>query len=787
MAEPDDPEGPSGPPADAPEPGAGEPSTTPEASGPETPAERAEAEPEAVAPPPFDDAAPEPPPVAPAASPPVRELPSQFFKAAGDPPEPEPEPETTAWGKAKADALARYQRFKAWADPRFHKLSGDARMLGAEILRRARKVRTPKSLRELAIWSGWGAGAVLAVLIGFFVWVTWDLPSTDDLWHARSGQSITFLDRNGTPILREGAQNAPPVDLASLPPYVPQAFISVEDRRFYQHFGVDFSGLIRASATNLRAGHVVQGGSTLTQQLAKNLFLTNERSWRRKAQEAALAIWLETKFTKDEILALYLSRVYFGAGAYGIQAASERYFDRPARQLTLLQSAMLAGLVKAPSRLNPTRQDMAAARARAEVVLADMVEQGFISDSERQAALRDQLVVSAKNPAGVLSYYRDWIDPLLNQVIGTQRDAFVVETTLDINDQRAAVDAVQSVLNENGQAMNASQASLIAMDEDGGVRSLVGGRDYEQSQFNRAVQARRQPGSSFKFFIYLAAMENGLTPWSIRDDAPITIAGWTPGNYHDEYHGAVPLLQAFAMSYNMVAIRVAHEVGQPKVIEVAQRLGVKSPLHNYNSLALGAQEVTLLEMTQAYGAMANGGFRVEAHGIARIRRAESDEVMWSWRPQNRDHVIQDRERHLMDFMMSRVVQAGTGTRARIDGREIGAKTGTGNDYRDAWFVGFVPGFTGGVWVGNDNFTTMNRVTGGTLPAEIWRRYMTVALRDVPVRPLEMPTAEEFNVAGGEKPQAGAIAVSGAPLGAPSETPPPAADDRDHSLDFGPEG
>ncbi|HVY86647.1 MAG TPA: PBP1A family penicillin-binding protein [Caulobacterales bacterium] len=779
MAEPDDPEGPQEPPEAAPEPGAEpprpvEPETTPVARA-ETPAE----------PPGAPGPAP-PEPFAPPEPPPLRDLPSQYFKAAGDPDEPPPEPDTSFWGQTKARAQAEYERAKIWAAPRLHKFSGDARAFGLELWRRIRGVRTPKTLREAAIWGGYVAGGLLAVIIGFFVWVTWDLPSTDDLWHARSGQSITFLDRNGQVILREGAQNAPPVDLASLPPYVPQAFIAVEDRRFYHHFGVDFGGLIRASATNLRAGHVVQGGSTLTQQLAKNLFLTNERSWRRKAQEAALAVWLETKFTKDEILALYLSRVYFGAGAYGIQAASERYFDRPARQLTLLQAAMLAGLVKAPSRLNPTRQDMDAARTRAEVVLQDMVEQGFISDAERRAALQDQLVVSAKNPAGVLSYYRDWIDPLLNQVIGTQRDAFIVDTTLDINDQRAAVDAVQSVLNEQGQQMNASQASLIAMDDEGGVRSMVGGRDYEQSQFNRAVQARRQPGSSFKFFIYLAAMEQGLTPWSIREDAPISIDGWTPGNYEDEYHGQVPLVQAFAMSYNMVAIRVAHEIGQQHVIDVAQRLGVRSPLHNYNSLALGAQEVTLLEMTQAYAAMASEGYRVEAHGIARIRRAESDEVMWSWRPQQRDRVIQDRELHLMDFMMSRVVQAGTGTHAQIPGREIGAKTGTGNDYRDAWFVGFVPGFAGGVWVGNDNFSEMRRVTGGSLPAEIWRRYMTVALRDVPVRPLQMPTPEEFNVAGSEKPQSGTIAVVGAPLGAPTETPPPASNE-DHSLDFGPEG
>jgi len=736
-------------------------------------------------PPPQPAAQPAPPPDQ--ANRDAPQLPPNYFKAAGDPDEPPPEPDTSFFGRTKAVLKARYERVRAYATPKLHKFAGDARAFGAAALRRLKRIRAPRSLREAAIWSGWAAGGFIAILIAFFVYVTWDLPSTDDLWHARNGQSITFLDRNGVPILREGAQNAPPVELASLPPYVPQAFIAVEDRRFYHHFGVDFSGLLRAGAENLRAGHVVQGGSTLTQQLAKNLFLTNERSWRRKAQEACLAIWLETKFTKDEILALYLSRVYFGAGAYGIQAAAERYFDRPASQLTLLQAAMLAGLVKAPSRLNPTRQDIDAARARAEVVLQDMVEQGFISDAERQAALHDQLVVSARNPAGVLSYYRDWIDPLLNQVIGTQRDAFIVETTLDITDQRAAADAVTSVLTESGQSMNAGQAALVAMDADGGVRSMVGGRDYDQSQFNRVTQAHRQPGSSFKFFIYLAAMEQGLTPWSVRVDAPIDIGGWTPENYEKEYMGPVPLVTAFALSLNTVAIRVAHEIGGQHVIEVAQRLGVRSPLHNYDSLALGAQEVTLMEMTQAYGSMANAGYNLEAHGITRIKRAESDEVMWSWRPVQHQQVIADRQRHLMDFMMQRVVQAGTGTRAQIPGRDIGAKTGTGNDYRDAWFIGFVPGFVGGVWVGNDNFTSMKRVVGGSLPAEIWRRYMTVALRNVPTHPLDMPSPDDMIALVPDHPQGGSVAIVGAPLGPTNQQQQQPQDNSDHSLDFGPEG
>ncbi len=717
------------------------------------------------------------------------QLPSNYFQEKAS----EPPPETASLiNRARARLGAAYRGTRAWTQPRLVAFTGSARAFGGEILSRLRRMRPPRTMREAAIWSGWAAGGVLAVIVGFFVYVTWDMPSTDDVWEARQAQSITFLDRNGHVILREGAQNAPPVDLASLPPYVAQAFIAIEDRRFYNHWGVDVSGMMRAAAENLRSGRVVQGGSTMTQQLAKNLFLTNERSWRRKFQEMALAVWLEGRFSKDEILALYLSRVYFGAGAYGVEAAAERYFDRPARELTLLQSAMLAGLVKAPSRLNPARQDIAAARDRAELVLANMVQEGFISDAERHAAMQEELVISRRNPAGVLGYYRDWVDPLLNEVIGAQRDDFIIETTLDLAAQRAAAEAVEEVLAEQGEDRRAGQGAALVLDDTGGVRAMVGGRDYDVSQFNRVTQARRQPGSSFKFFIYLAAMENGLTPWSIREDAPITISiegqpDWTPGNYTHEYHGAVSLASAFSNSFNMVAIRVANEVGGDNVIDVARRLGVQSPLHNYHSLALGAQEVTLLEMTQAYGAMASEGMPVEAHGIIRIRRANANETMWSWRPERALRVIDEQPLRYMNMIMRRTVESGTGTRARLENREVGGKTGTGNDYRDAWFIGFTPGMVAGVWVGNDNFSETGRVTGGSLPAEIWARIMPTALRNSPSRPLIMPTDEDYSI-GVPGPEVASVAVIGAPIGAVVGAPaPPPPDTEDRSLDFGPEG
>jgi penicillin-binding protein 1A len=724
--------------------------------------------------------------------PPTASPPPEFFRAAGDPEEEPLQRDATLGGRLGA----WWSRLGGRLGPKFAAFGKNAASFGAQVASRASTLKQPRSVRDFAVWMGWFVAGIVTVMVGFFVFVTWDMPSTDDLWQARNGQSITFLDRNGHVILREGAQNAPPVDLASLPPYVPQAFVAIEDRRFYQHFGVDFGGMMRAGAENLRAGHVVQGGSTITQQLAKNLFLTNERSWRRKIQEVAMAIWLETKFTKDEILALYLSRVYFGAGAYGVEAASERYFDRPARELTLLQAATLAGLVKAPSRMNPASQDITRAKERAATVLTEMVGMGYISDVERQAALQEDLVVSKKNPAGVLSYFRDWVDPVLSSVIGTQRDDFIVETSIDIAAQRAGDEAVNSVLNDQGPTKHVTQAGLLAMDDTGGVRAMIGGRDYNLSQFNRTTQAHRQPGSSFKFFIYLTAMEHGLTPWSVRLDEPVVVhipgqPDWTPGNYEHEFHGPVTLTEALADSYNMVAIRLTEELGGQNVIATAQRLGVRSPLHNYHSLGLGAQEVTLMEMVQAYGAMAAGGYNIEPHGIIRIRRAGSDEVMWSWRPQRHVQLIDDHPRRLMDFMMGRVVQAGTGTHAQIPGRDIAGKTGTGNDYRDAWFIGFTPGMVAGVWAGNDNFTPTNKMVGGSVPADIWHQFMQVALRNEPSRPLDMPSPDDYNMATAAGPEAQTIQAVGAPIGAVvGAAPPPSAgpaDNKDHSLDAGPQG
>ena len=603
--------------------------------------------------------------------------------------------------------------------------------------------RNPKTspFHRLAIVGGYLAGGSLAMVLGFvgYVWV--GMPSTDDLWEARQNPSREYRDLYGRTIWRDGSQNAPPVDLKDLPEFVPQAVIAIEDKRFYKHMGVDVNGLTRAVVENFRAGRVVQGGSTLTQQLAKNLFLSNDRTLRRKAQEVVLALRLEASFTKDEILALYLSRVYFGAGAFGVEEASERYFDKPAKQLTLQEAALLAGLLKAPSRMNPANDDTAA-KARALVVLNEMVADGFITPAERDEAKNAPLPISRRNPSGNLAYFWDWIEPRLDEIIGDERDDFIIETTIDLDAQRAGERALITALEEQGKGLNVTQGAILSLDSTGGVRAMVGGTGYSDTQFNRTTQARRQPGSAFKFFIYAAALQEGMSPQTVRNDAPIVIGDWAPGNYDDEYFGPVPLTTAFAKSLNMVAIQVANEVGGRKVIELARDLGVRTRLQDYRSLALGAQEMTLMELTQSYGAMINQGAAIKPYGIVRVRRA-SGNVMWSRPTPPRQVVLQPRTVRGMNQLMSRVVQAGTGTRARIDGREIGGKTGTGNDYRDAWFVGFTSNLVTGVWVGNDNFVPTKKVTGGSIPARIWHDFMTVALVKSPKVPLALPTEDDF--------------------------------------------
>jgi penicillin-binding protein 1A len=593
----------------------------------------------------------------------------------------------------------------------------------------------------------WGAVMVLWMGIfgvGVFIWVASDLPDPQELWEKTDRPSIIFVDIQGNVVDRRGAPDSPPIDLKSLPVYVPQAVMAIEDRKFYKHMGFDFEGLARAMYTNAKAGRVVQGGSTLTQQLAKNLFLSSEQSLKRKAQELFLSVWLESRFTKDEILSLYLARVYFGSGAYGIDEAARRYFDKTPQNLTIAESALLAGLLKAPSRLNPVSSSQRAAE-RATVVLNVMEAQGVITKEQRLQAVREPLRFVPTSRGGGAAYFLDWIADDVGASIGEPTEDVIVETTLDMKAQVAAEAALGNELRTNGRSLKMSQAALVAIAGDGGVRAMVGGRNYQESEFNRVTEAKRQPGSAFKPFVYLAAMESSqlaLSPWSIRVDRPYRVGNWSPQNYDGGYRGAMPIISAFARSVNTIAVQLGEEVGRDTVVRVARRLGVRSRLDAQPTLALGTEVVTPLELTAAYVPFANGGTAITPHGFKRIR-TRSGRILWERPNPAPRRAIEDGPLRNMNTLLAQVVSAGTARGAQLPDRPVGGKTGTTSDYRDAWFVGFTGGYAAGVWVGNDDFgVKTNKVTGGSAPTRIWRAFMVEAMKGQPSRGFPMATAAD---------------------------------------------
>ena len=595
-------------------------------------------------------------------------------------------------------------------------------------------------LQAILYWSAvvgvWG----LIALVAFFAVFATDLPDTSKMFDVRRQASISYLDRSGALIAVRGSQFAPPVNLDELPPYVPAAFVAIEDKRFYHHFGFDLRGITRSIFRNLKAGHTVQGASTITQQLARNLFLTPNQNIRRKAQELILAVWLETKFSKKQILSLYLNRVYFGEGAYGIEAAAQRYFNKPAAQLTLGESALLAGLMKGPSRYSPVSSTDRAAR-RASVVLNTMVSTHVITAEQRDAAFREPVHVSATLASQKAQYYVDWVDQQVRALVGQPVEDLVVETTLDLPIQLNAEHAVRTIVARDVKTRGVAQAALVAMDGEGRIRAYVGGDDYVASQFDRASQAQRQAGSSFKPFVYLTAMEAGRTPDTQVVDEPLTIGAWTPHNFTNKYLGPISLQGAFAESVNTVAARLANEVGTATVAQTAHRLGITSDIQTAPSMALGAVEVSPLEMAQAYSAFGNGGLRTKGYGIERIRTA-TGRVLYDHNlglpPRTR--VINQPALGEMIQMMRQVLISGTGVRARVPGRDMAGKTGTTSDYRDAWFVGYTGGFTAAVWTGRDDNTPMRRVTGGSSPADIWKMFMQTSLPRLNVQAIPGGTA-----------------------------------------------
>jgi penicillin-binding protein 1A len=578
----------------------------------------------------------------------------------------------------------------------------------------------------IGLWAG-------IALVGAVVWAGAHLPPIQSLEIPKRPPTIEIVGHDGSVLAQRGEMAGANVALKDLPPYLPKAFIAIEDRRFYSHFGIDPIGIARAAIANLLHHGVSQGGSTLTQQLAKNLFLTQERTLTRKLQEAELALWLERKYSKNEILELYLNRVYFGSGAYGVEAASQRYFGKSAKSVTLAEAAMLAGLVKSPSRLAPNRNPQGA-EERAKTVLAAMAEAKFVTDAQAQGASAHPAISVKPAGADTINYVADWISEVLDDLIGQVEQNIVVETTIDPKLQSTAEAAVIDELAAKSVKFNVSQGALVAMSPEGAVRAMVGGRNYAENQFNRAVTARRQPGSAFKPFVYLTAIESGLTPETVRLDAPLDVKGWKPENYSREYFGPVTLTQALAMSLNTVAVRLGLEVGPKNVVRTAHRLGISSRLEPNASIALGTSEVSVTELVGAYVPFANGGFAVTPHVVTRIRTLEG-KVLYARQPEQPNQVIEPRNVAMMNAMMEQTLISGTARKAEIPGWQAAGKTGTSQDFRDAWFIGYTADLIAGVWLGNDDNSPTKKATGGGLPVEVWTRFMRAAHQGLQPSPL----------------------------------------------------
>ncbi|MBN4046365.1 PBP1A family penicillin-binding protein [bacterium AH-315-P15] len=578
-------------------------------------------------------------------------------------------------------------------------------------------------------WRLTSYGAVLALSGFIFLFLTyqlftWRTPSHAELWQENRVPSLTIFDEEGTTLAIRGAFYGEILGLDDLPVHVAQAFLAIEDRRFYNHPGIDAWGLARATLANMRAGGVVQGGSTITQQVAKNLFLTPARTLRRKLHEVLLALWLERHLSKDEILTLYMNRIYLGAGTYGIDAAARFYFGKSARDLTLAEAAMLAGLPKAPSRYAPTT-DLAQAQARAELVLENMVRARFIMREEADAAMAAPAEPVAFENTDGQQYFVDFVITEISALVGETERNLLVTTTLDRGLQALGEAQLTFRMERDGLGLDASQAALVTLAPDGAIRAMVGGREYAISQFNRAVQAERQPGSAFKPFIYVTALEAGYSPNSIMVDEPVEVGNWRPRNYNGRHIGPVPLADALSQSINSIAVQLSEEVGREEVIATAHRLGIRSELEPLPSIALGASEVTLLELTNAYLPFQSGGMGAARYAITEIR-AEDGSVLYTREAPNPAPVIEAHLAAQMTDMLYQVVEGGTGAAADLGRREAAGKTGTTQDWRDAWFIGFTSDYVTGVWVGNDDASPMNHVTGGSLPAAIWRDYMAAA-------------------------------------------------------------
>ncbi len=645
-------------------------------------------------------------------------------------------------GEPSSVAIAADERVTGGRKPTKGR-GGRRKTKGAARPRRRRSVfrRILGGIFMLGVW-------VVIAVVGVVGYFASELPSSSEWRVPDRPPNIQIVANDGRVIANRGDTGGEAVKLSELPPYVPNAVIAVEDRRFRSHYGVDPVGLLRAVTKNVFAGGVVEGGSTITQQLAKNMFLTPERSLKRKVQEVILALWLERKYSKDRILEMYLNRVYFGSGAYGIEAAAHRYFNVDARDLTVGQAALIAGVLPAPSRYAPDKHPKAA-QQRAAIVLADMASEGYITAQQAKDARDHPAAAATEHNDKSGNYIADWVMDMLPAYVGNVERDVVVETTVDLDLQDAAEHAVTDTLDAEGTKYDVGQGAMVVLDGTGAVRALVGGRSYADSQFDRAIDAHRQPGSAFKPFVYLTALEKlGYRPDTVMIDQPVTFGKWSPQNDDGEFRGPVTLLYALSHSINTVAAQLADQVTPQAVVQTAKRLGINSPLLAVPSIALGTSEVTLLELTGAYAPFSNGGYAVPPFVIKRVRSPEGD-VLYDRTGITATRVISVESVAMMNYMLEATVEMGTGTRAALSGWPAAGKTGTSQNFRDAWFIGYTANLTAGVWVGNDSDKPTNRVFGGKLPAEIWEKFMTKAHQGVPVQ--QLPGADLIGFLMGQPP------------------------------------
>ena len=576
---------------------------------------------------------------------------------------------------------------------------------------------------------------------------------TSDNWLKAQDLAVTFLDRYGTEVGRRGIKHDDSLKLDEFPDIMIKALVSTEDRRFYEHWGIDPIGTLRALVNNSRGGGSTQGGSSITQQLAKNLFLTNERSLERKVNEAFLALWLESHLTKNEILKLYLDRAYMGGGTFGAVAAADYYFGKPLKDISLAEAAMLAGLFKAPSKYAPS-VNLPAARARAVDVLHNMVEAGFVTEGQIQTALRNPATPVTRTRDITADYYLDWAFSEIKAMADAGKfksdRVLTVKTPLDLGIQKRADQVVADILRKSGEAYDVDEAAMVILDPDGALRAMVGGADYGESQFNRATDALRQPGSSFKPYVYAAALNSGLfRPDTVVVDSPVCLGNWCPQNYGRSYSGRQPMWLAVAKSINTIPIKVsiaigkglgikgdfqAAKAGRAKIIETAHRMGITTPLVDSVSLPIGSAEVTVIDQAAAYAVFANGGRKAKPYAASEVRNS-GGEVIYRHDDEKPEQVLSTQVVADMNYMLNKVVEEGTGRRAQLEGMKVAGKSGTTNAYRDAWFVGYTGNYVAAVWFGNDDHTSTNKMTGGSLPASAWHDVLEVAHQGIELKPL----------------------------------------------------